>query len=62
MKMYDVEVALAGGGDVNIMQDCGTGEMQIITLHPDQVPIVCEWLMGAIGAKKETRETVRFEN
>jgi hypothetical protein len=55
MKMYDVEVAL-NGGDVWIAQDCGLGDTTVVKLHPDQVLVVCEWLMRAIGAKAETRE------
>lgn len=55
MKMYDVEVAL-NGGDVWICQDDSAGEATVIHLHPDQVPIVCEWLMKAIGARTVTQE------
>lgn len=56
MKMYDVEVAL-NAGDVWICQDQGLGDTTVIRLHPDQIPVVCGWLMQAIGAKVEVNAT-----
>lgn len=62
MKMYDVKIALAGDGDVLITQECGIDETSTVRIHPDQVPIVCRWLMLAIGANTETREVNCLED
>lgn len=50
MKMFDVEVEFKDGA-VWIMQDDGAGGMEVITLHPDQVDLVCKWIKQAACAE-----------
>ena len=55
MKMCQLEVKVDDAGYLVLIQEDGA-EDQVIALYPDQVPIVCEWMMKAIGAKEEVFE------
>ncbi|KWN80841.1 hypothetical protein WM24_23685 [Burkholderia ubonensis] len=55
MKMCQLEVKVDEAGYLLLIQEDG-GEDEIIALHPDQVPVVCEWMMKMIGARVETKE------
>ena len=61
MKMCQIEVKVDDAGYLILFQE-DDEDGQIIALHPDQVPIVCEWMMKSIGAKTETREVKRLED
>jgi hypothetical protein len=61
MKMLQLEVKVDDAGYLILFQeDEDVG--QIVALHPDQVPLVCEWMMKAIGARTETRAIQRLED
>jgi hypothetical protein len=61
MEMMQIEIVVDQAGYLILSQEDGD-EGQVICLHPDQVPLVCEWMMKAIGAKTETSVMTRFEN
>jgi hypothetical protein len=61
MKMCQVEVVIDEAGYLLLIQENGE-DGEIIALHQDQVPVVCEWMMKAISAKTEAQEMTRFEN
>lgn len=61
MEMMQIEVTTDEAGYLILSQQDGN-EGEIICLHPDQVPLVCEWMMQAIGAKTEVQAMTRFEN
>jgi hypothetical protein len=47
MKAYDVEVGVSTSGDILIKQSDGEShEGQTIIIHPDQIGMVCKWLMA----------------
>ena len=53
MKMYDIEVCL-NGDDIWLVQNDGSAETATISLHPDQVDLVCQWLKDAARSIRET--------
>jgi hypothetical protein len=62
MQMHQIEVRLdEESGELVLIQD-QMGETEVIALHPDQVPLVCDWMLKAIGANAEVQEVTRFEN
>ena len=62
MKMHDIEVDTNDVGELVLTQEGVIGEDSVIILSADQVPIVCEWMMKAIGARTETREIQRLQD
>jgi hypothetical protein len=62
MKMHDIEVDTNEVGELVLTQEGVIGEDSVIVLSPDQVPVVCEWMMRAIGGRTETREILRLQD
>jgi hypothetical protein len=62
MKMRDVEVDMNEVGELVLSQEGVIGEDSVIITSPDQVPIVCEWMMRVIGARTEAREIQRLKD
>lgn len=62
MRMYEVEIFTNEAGDLLVQQGELLGEHSTIILSAEQVPIVCQWMMQAIGGKIETREVKRLED
>jgi hypothetical protein len=61
MKMLQLEVKVDDAGYLVLFQEDGDAG-QIISLHPDQVPLVCNWMMQVIGARTETRVIQRLKD
>jgi hypothetical protein len=59
MQMYEISIVTNEAGDLMLQQGDVCGEGSTIILSAEQVPIVCEWMMQAIGAKTETRDADR---
>ncbi|QGZ66389.1 hypothetical protein [Paraburkholderia acidisoli] len=49
MEMFGVKITNEGGV-IWIQQDDGNGGNSVVTLHPDQIPVVCKWLSEACYA------------
>lgn len=54
MRMLDLEVSLSCE-EIDITQDVGNGEYQIIKLREEQAELFCQWVLSAAKVLRENR-------